>query len=82
MSYELVVIPMTYKEHIKNDHSTCIHCNEEIEIIDEFSNALVEPKSQTEFEGIFSLCPVCFSHHLELTSGIVDFEGPITIVWD
>lgn len=84
MSYELVLVPMDYKKHIKpeNNHSTCALCSDELELIDEFLNVAGMPKGRTDYEGLFSVCPQCGTPHLELVSGDVDFKGPVLIGWE
>ncbi|ARO21465.1 hypothetical protein B2J90_29155 (plasmid) [Bacillus tropicus] len=86
MSYELMLIPMDYKKHLKGEGtkatSSCIMCGSELALIDEFTNVAGMPQSHTDYEGIFSVCPQCTTPHLELLSGVVDFKGPVLIGWE
>ncbi|MFE4029215.1 hypothetical protein ACFX4N_23960 [Priestia sp. YIM B13551] len=88
MSYELVVIPMDYSKHIKQkrnqtiSYSSCVLCDEELELLDEFINVAGIPQARTEYEGLFSICPLCGTAHLELLSQEVEFKGPVLIGWE
>lgn len=51
-------------------------------MIEEFINTDDMPfQDTTKYPGVFSICPTCKMGHLELTSGNVEFTGPVWIEW-
>lgn len=77
---------MEYKGHLvtkgTTTRSSCAMCNEDLELIDEFVNVAGMPQTQAEYQGLFSVCSHCFTPHLELLSGEVEFKGPVLIGWE
>lgn len=81
MSYELTIVPMDYDLNILPSGDTaCVHCGSPTSLIDQFLK--MHDSAIIEYTGHLTMCRQCSSYHLELTSGLVDFEGPVTVVWD
>lgn len=79
MNYELTLIPMGYPDHIKDGKAFCVHCEDKLDLIDQFAATKELP---VEHEGLLYACSNCGANHLELLNSVTEFESPVVIEWN